>query len=116
MARARARVELEEICDDAGELLTFEESKPQFGIRHALVFTTLSAIVIALFREGGMGPAFAGILVSILAWFVFYVYDRERKKENEIEQRLREFRKRHKQSSLQDLDVNVMWKLRNRRS
>lgn len=115
MARARARVELEEICDDASELLSLENTK-QFGIQYMLIWTALAAVVMAIFRAYGLGPAAAGVLGCVMAWIVYYTYKRERDKEIEIEQRLKEFRHRHRNIDVEEgMDVNLLWKLRNRR-
>lgn len=116
MDRARARVELEDICDDAAELLSLEDTKPQFGIQYMMIWTALAAVVMAIYRAFGMGPAVVGVLGCVLAWIVFYTYKREREKEIEIEQRLTEFRKRHRNVDIEEgMDANMLWKVRNRR-
>ena len=116
MAKANARVELKQICDDAieGELLTFEESKLQFAIRHLLLLTAFTAIIVASFNRGGPTAAFFAFCVSLLVWGWIYTIGRERKHDQEIARRLREFNDRYDEADLEGLDVNTVWRLRNR--
>ncbi len=116
IAKANARIELKQICDDAieGDLLTFDDSRLQFAIRHLLLLTTFTAIVVALFNQGGRLTGFVGLFVSLLTWGWIYAIGRQRKHDKEIARRLREFNERHNEADLEGLDVDNVWSLRNR--
>ncbi len=95
-------------------MLTFDESRLQFAVRHLLLLTTITAIVVASFNRGGLLAAFVGLFVSLLTWGWIYAIGRERKHDQEIARRLREFNERHDEADLEGLDVNTVWRLRNR--
>ena len=123
MAKAHARIELEQIRDDAieGDLLTFDDSRLQFAIRHLLLLTTFTAIVITLFKQSGQLAGFCGLFFLLLTWGWFYAIGRQRKHDREIGRRLREFKERHNEADLEGLDVNLegldvdnVWSLRDR--
>lgn len=123
IAKANARIELEQICDDAieGDLLAFDDSRLQFAIRHLLLLTTFTTIVVALFNQQGLLAALFGLFVSLLMWGWIYAIGRQRKHDKEIARRLREFKERHDEANLDGLDVNLkgldvdnVWSVRNR--
>ena len=76
--------------------------------------TTFTAVVVALFNQLGLLGAFCGLFVSLLTWGWIYAIGRERKHDKEIARRLREFNERHDEADLEGLDVNTVWRLRNR--
>ena len=123
MAKANARIELEQIRNEAseGDLLTFEDSKAQFAIRHLLLLTTITAIFLALFIQRAASVAFIALFFSLLGWGWFYAIGRQRKHDKGIVRRLREFKERHDDADLEGLDVNLegtnvdhIWSLRDR--
>ena len=124
LAKANARIELQQIHDDApeGDLLTLEDSRLQFAIRHLLWLTTFTAIILTLGRRYGSLAALIGLLFSLLTWGWMYVLGRQRKHDKKIAHRLREFKRNHNQADLDGIDVNLkaldadnVWSLRNRK-
>lgn len=116
LARANARIELSQICDDAteGDFLTFDDSRLQFAVRHLLLLTTVTAIVVALFKQRGLAAALVGLFVSLLVWGWIYAIGRQRKHDREVALRIRDFKERHSEADLEGLDLDATWSLRNR--
>lgn len=116
MARARARVELENITDDAvaGDLISLQGLKRQFAIKHVMILTFVVAAVVSINKAVGPPAATMTFMILMFVWLYVWVQDRQHKHSKRIAGRIREFKKRHKDVDLDGMDVNTIWKLKNR--
>lgn len=110
MIRARARVELEQIHQDAveGDLISFEGAKPQFAIRDILLLTTFTAMIMMLGRYFGSGSIFGGILLSAFAWGWYFASARRRAHDNEIARRLCALSAKYGKDVVDELPVEIV--------
>lgn len=117
LAKAEAQLELQEICAEAekSDAITFEDSKPQFGIRHILIWTTLVAVIVTMYKAGGAGLAFIGLMFATLALGWIYVGERQRFHDAVAREKLDNFRDRHGDPDFDGLNINTIWRWNNRK-